>query len=66
MDALPSETTCTQFWECHLLENSENLFKVLIKDTYENNEPQMYKDISIEEIINTLKCTHKLRLPEID
>ena len=30
IDALPSETTHMQFWECHLLENSENLFKVLI------------------------------------
>ena len=29
---LPSETTHTEFWECRLLENSENLFKVLIYD----------------------------------
>ena len=30
-----------------------------IKGTYKNNETQKYKDITILEIINTLKCTHK-------
>ena len=30
IDVLLSETTHTQFWECHLLGNSENLSKVLI------------------------------------
>ena len=25
-----------------------------IKDTYENNEPQMYEDITMGEIMNTL------------
>ena len=29
-----------------------------IKTTYKNNEPQTYEDITIEKIINTVKCTH--------
>ena len=26
----------------------------------------MYKDITIEEIVNTFKCKHKQKSPEID
>ena len=37
-----------------------------IKVTYKNNEPQMYEDITIEEIINTLKRTHKWKSLGID
>ena len=35
------------------------------KDTYENNEPQMFEDITIEEIINTPKRTPKWKSPGI-
>ena len=37
-----------------------------IKDTYKNNEPRMYEDIAIEEIINALKYLLKWKLPGID
>ena len=37
-----------------------------IKDTYKNNEPQMYEDIPTEEIIYTLRCTRKWKSPVID
>ena len=35
-------------------------------DTDKNNEPQIFEDLTIEEIINTLKCIHKWKLPGID
>ena len=31
IDVLLSETIHTQFWECNLVENSKNLFKVQIR-----------------------------------
>ena len=37
-----------------------------IKDTYENNEQQMYEDITTGEIINTLKRTYEWKSPVID
>ena len=33
---------------------------------YKNKEPQKYEDITMEEVINTLKRTYKWKLPEID
>ena len=33
---------------------------------HKNKEPQMYKDITIKEIINRLKHTHNWKSPGID
>ena len=37
-----------------------------IKDTYRNNEPQMYEDFKVKEIINILKHAHKWKSAGID
>ena len=37
-----------------------------IKRTYKNNEAEMYEHFMIEDIINTLKCTHKWQSSEIE
>ena len=47
-------------------DNKKARFIGNIKDNYENNEPQMYEDIILEKIINTLKRTHKWKSPRID
>ena len=37
-----------------------------MKDTYKNNEPLISNDITVEEIVNTLKRAHKRKSPETD
>ena len=54
------------FWSHKKSYNKNARWTEDIKDTYKNNESQMYEDVATGEIKNTLKRTRKWKLPRID
>ena len=55
----------SNIWSHKELYNKKSKRIENINDIHKSNELQTYEDITIEEIINKLKRTHKWKSPEI-